>query len=306
MLDKNAVKLAQTFVHAIYGPPETEPTKPSAEDVIRTYKPSTGFALLDRAINGLPRETCFVALTGSHNHSKTTFLDKLTIGLVENNPDTIVFLHTVDDALGVRIPRLCATKFNYPSEYFKRFRYWLKHLNKLPASYPRFDEVFREAQAWLSNLLATERLILADVAGLAPQLPAIEMWIRSIKAKWPNRSLVVLGDNFHLYDIPGMEPGEAKVREMSMFVMRLATQYRCTIFMPVQQPKAWARAGDRPRMAGGAEAPVATSKASATSSICNELKDLGDSAKLVWYDIGAEHKKLLRVEQLVQIGRGTK
>lgn len=93
---------------------------------------------------------------------------------------------------------------------------------------------------------------------------------------------------------------------MSAFVMRLATQHRCTIFMPVQDSKAWMRAGDHPRMAGVEEALVATSKASATSSIYNELKDLGDSSEFVWYDIGAEHKKLLRDEQLVQIGGGTK
>ena len=132
MLDKNANKLAQTIVNAVDDEPETEPTKPNEEGVIRKHKPSTGFALLDRAINGLPREECFVALAGSHNHSNTTFLDKSTIGLLQHNPDTVVFLHTIDDTLGARIPRLCGAQFNYPSEYFKRSGYWLKRLDKLP------------------------------------------------------------------------------------------------------------------------------------------------------------------------------
>jgi hypothetical protein len=233
MFDKNVNRLVHTIVDAVNSEPETEPTKHSEEDVIRTDMPSTGFAPLDLAIKGLPSE-CFVALAGSDDHSQWTFLDNLTIRLLLNNPDTIVFLHTIDDDLGVRIPRLCAAKFNYPSEYFQRAGYWLKHLDRLPARYCHFDEVYREAQAWLSNLLAQERLILADVAGLSPQLPALEMWVKSIRSKWPNRSLIVLGDNFHLYDIPGMEAGEAKVREISMYVNRLTTEHHCTILMPVQ------------------------------------------------------------------------
>jgi hypothetical protein len=295
MRNKNVNKPAQTVVDAVDCEPETGLTRPSEEDVTRTDKLSTGFALLDRAINGLPQEGCFVALAGKNNHSKSTFLDNLTVGLLENNPDTIVFLHAIDDALGARIPRLPGAKSNYPSEYFKRLGYWLKHPDKLPARYRHFDEIYQQAQAWLSNMISTERLILADVAGLAPQLPGLEVWVRSIRAKWPNRSLAVLGDNLHLYDILGMEPGEAKAREMSMFVMRLTTQYRCTILMPVQQSKAWSHAGESPRIAGGGEAPVAASRASATS-ICNELKDLGNPAKLVWYDIGAEHRRQLRDE----------
>jgi hypothetical protein len=194
---------------------------------------STDFAQLDRAINGLPREGCFVALAGKHNHCQSTFLDYLTIGLLQRDTDTIVFLHTIDDALGDRIPRLLGTKFEYPSEFFKKAGYYLKNLDKIPARPYHFDEVYQQAQAWLNHMIASERLILADVAGLAPQLPALEVWVRSIRAKFPDRSLVVLGDNFHLYDIPGMASGEAKTREMFMFVKRLTTEYRCTIFMLV-------------------------------------------------------------------------
>jgi hypothetical protein len=177
MLDKNVNKPAQTIVDAVDGEPETEP-----EDVIRTDSRSTGFALLDRAVNGLPREEFFVAFADRHNHSKSTFQDNLTIGLLQNS-DTIVFLHTVDDPLGVRIPRLCGAKFNYPSEYFKRSGYWLKHPDRLPARYCHFDEIYQQAQAWLSDMVSSERLILADVASLAPQLPGLEMWVRSIRAK---------------------------------------------------------------------------------------------------------------------------
>jgi hypothetical protein len=34
----------------------------------------------------------------------------------------------------------------------------------------------------------------------------------------------------------GYEPGEAKIREMSMFVKLLTTQHRCTILMTAELP----------------------------------------------------------------------
>ena len=247
----------------------------------------TGFHFLDKAINGIPREECFISAPGKPNQGKSTLFDNLTVGLLENNKDAQVFFHTIDDALGARIPRLCGAKFNYPSEYFKRSGYWLKHLDRMPPRYRHFDEVYQQAQAWLTDLISTERLILADVAGLSPQLPALEMWIRSIKAKWPNRALVVLGDNFHLYDIPGMEPGEAKVREMSMFVKRLTTEHHCTILMTTELPKSSLGKGTRPRIANIKGTSGVAYDANANFGVYNDMKDYSDDpnhCKLFWSD----------------------
>lgn len=270
---------------------------------------STGFMRLDKAINGLPREECFISAPGKPNQGKSTFFDNLTVGLLENNKDVQVFFHTIDDALGARIPRLLGAKFDFPSEYFKRSGYWLNHLDRMPPRYRYFDEVYREAQTWLSNLCNSERLILADVAYLAPQLSALETWIRSIRAKFPQRALVVLGDNFHLYDILGYEPGEAKTRAMSMFVKRLTTEHRCTILMTTELPKSALAAGTRPRLANIKGTSGVAYDANANFGIYNDLKDRGDNkATMYWQDpnetgevnsngedMGAPHRPIVEI-----------
>jgi hypothetical protein len=220
-------------------------------------KLSTGFALLDGAINGLPREGCLIYLVGEDHHCKSTVLDNLTIGLLEHNEDVIVFRHTVEDRLSATIPRIKGAKYNYPSKYFKKAGYYLENVAALPLRYRNFEEVNNQASAWISRLVNSERLILADVAGLPPELPALEMWIQAIRTKFPTKSLVVLCDKFHLYDLPGYESGEAKAGEMHSFLKRLTTQYRCTLVMPEQLSKARSRTGrlgrrDGPALAGEA------------------------------------------------------
>lgn len=250
----------------------------------------TSFHFLNKAINGLPREECFISCPGKPNQGKSTLFDNLTIGLLENNKDVQVFFHTIDDALGARIPRLLGAKYNYPSEYFKRAGYWLKNLDKIPSRYSRFDEIYQQAQAWLNNMIANERLILADVAYLAPQLPALEMWIRSIRAKFPQRALVVLGDNFHLYDLAGYEPGEAKVRAMSMFVKRLTTEHHCTILMTAELPKSSLSKGTRPRIANIKGTSGVAYDANANFGVYNDMKDYSDNPQLIklsWQDMEA-------------------
>lgn len=270
-----------------------------ASKSVENMELSTGFPLLDKAINGLPKEECFISVPGKPNQGKSTFFDNLTFRLLEQK-DTQVFFHTIDDALGARIPRLLGAKYNVPSEYFKRSGYWLKNLDKIPSRYNHFDEIYQQAQAWINSVAINERLILADVSGLAPQIPALEVWIRSIRAKWPNRHLIILGDNFHLYDIPGLEAGEAKTREMSMYVKRLTTEHHCTIMMTTELPKASLKAGDRPRLANIKGTSGVAYDANANFGIYNDMKDFGaEKCKLYWQDpygasegVGAEGEDL--------------
>jgi DNA primase len=248
----------------------------------------TGFAKLDEAIGGLPKEECFISLPGKPNQGKSTFLDNLTVNLLDRNKDCIVFFHTVDDALGARIPRIKGAKYSYPSKYFKKSGYFLKNLGSLPSRYRDFEEVNSKASAWMSNLINSERLILADVAGLPPQLPALEQWIRTIRMKFPNKSLVVMGDNFHLYDLPGWEPGEAKTREMSMFVKRMTTEHHCTILMTCELPKGSMKAGTRPRLSNIKGTSGVAYDANCNFGIYNDMKDRGDKiTNVYWEDFDA-------------------
>lgn len=245
---------------------------------------STGYPILDKALGGLPKEECFISIPGKPNQGKSTLLDNLTVKLLENNKDCIVFFHTIDDALAARIPRLLGSKYGYPSKFFKKAGYYLNNRAALPVRYNDFADVYQKAQAWLNNMCSNERLILADIGGLPPTLPALEMWIRGIRTKFPNKSLIVMGDNFHLYDLPGYEPGENKTREMSMFVKRMTTDHHCTILMTAELPKSSLSAGTRPRLANIKGTSGVAYDANCNFGIYNDLKDLKEKAKLYWLD----------------------
>lgn len=248
---------------------------------------STGYELLDKALNGIPREECFISLPGKPNQGKSTFLDNLTIGLLDpehNKEEVIVFFHTIDDALSARIPRMLGAKFSVPSEYFKRAGYYRKNPHALAHRYRNFEEIYHHAENWMSGLVSNERLVVADVSQLPPQLPALEQWVRAIRNKFPNRPLVVMGDNFHLYDLPGYEAGESKTRAMSMFVKRLTTEYRCTILMTAELPKSSLTAGTRPRIGNIKGSSGIAYDANVNFGIYNDLKDRGEKANMIWHD----------------------
>lgn len=151
--------------------------------------------------------------------------------------------------MSARIPRLKSAKYSYPAKYFKKARYYLKNLSSLPARYREFKEVNSKAFVWLSNLVNSERLILADVEGLPPQLPVLEEWVRSIRNKFPEKALVVMLDKLHFYDVPGCDPGDSRIRKIIAFLNRLTAEQHCTILAPAGLPHA--ASGKRGQIVGG-------------------------------------------------------
>jgi len=89
--------------------------------------------------------------------------------------------------------------------------------------------------------------ILADQSVLVNSLTAHERWIKEIRRRNQGSYLVSIGDNFHLFDMPGMEPGENKVREMSKFISNLPTKHGITTMFTMELPKDTLRAGIRPK-----------------------------------------------------------
>jgi replicative DNA helicase len=253
-----------------------------AERVTKSMELTTGYTLLDRAINGLPREEAFISVPGKPNQGKSTFLDNLTWRVLDDNADSIVLFHTVDDSLSARISRLLASKYRVKSEYFKRAGWYLMKDN-LPKDCD-FEDIYQRAKKWLNDMLTSERLIVADVAGLPPSLPSLESWVRSIRQKFPKMAQIVIGDNLHLFDLPGQEPGEDKLREMSKFIKRMANQQRVTCLFTAELPKASLNPGRRPRIANIKGTSGIAYDANANLGIYNDMKDKGEKATLVWED----------------------
>jgi hypothetical protein len=150
--------------------------------------------------------------------------------------------------------------------------------------YPNFGVVYQKAMAWTQDKIERELFIPEDISTLAPSLPALENRIKAIRQKFPERKLVVIGDNFHLYDFPGFQDGEAKTRHMSMFVKGLANKYHATIIMTMELPKTSLQPGVRPRVRNIKGTGGISYDSSLNIGVYNDIKDFGDSAKLVNLD----------------------
>src|SRR5208337_4997155 len=110
----------------------------------------------------------------------------------------------------------------------------------------------------------------------------------ALRQKFPERKLVVIGDNFHLYDFPGFQDGEAKTRHMSSFVKGLANKYHATIIMTMELPKTSLQPGVRPRVRNIKGTGGISYDSSLNMGVYNDIKDFGDEATLV--DPDQNHK----------------
>jgi DNA primase len=247
-----------------------------AEKANKAFELETRFKYLNNAINGIPREQKFISMPGKPNQGKSTFLQNLAWDLPEHNEDVICVLHTCDDAMGDAIPRILGSKWELPSEYFKKPTYWLENG---PEDFPR---IYPIAQEWLKEMTSSEKLIIADIGLLPASLPAMENWVRTLRNKHSNKSIVWFGDNFHLYDLPGREPGEGKIRDMSAFIKRVCTEYHITAIFSMELPKESLRPGVRPRIAKIKGSSGMAYDANANFGIYNDLKDMEAKATIFW------------------------
>jgi DNA primase/KaiC/GvpD/RAD55 family RecA-like ATPase len=257
---------------------------------------STGWPLFDKWVGGIPRGECFVTIPGKMNQGKSSLLANLAWRLIEcNKNECMVLYHTIDDAMSIFLPRVWASmlqndesfdsdaysdglhKTGWYSNDFKKAGYALN-------AYQNFGVVYQKAIAWTTDKVERELFVPEDISTLAPSLPALENRIKAIRQKYPERKLVVIGDNFHLYDFPGFQDGEAKTRHMSMFVKGLANKYHATMIMTMELPKTSLQPGVRPRVRNIKGTGGISYDSSLNIGVYNDIKDFGEAAKLIDLD----------------------
>ena len=275
-----------------------EEIKTRQEEAKHVVELATGWPLFDKWVGGIPQSECFITIPGKMNQGKSSLLANLAWRLIEYNPgQCMVLYHTVDDSMSIFLPRLWASKFEndsfdsdisgegghktgWYSNDFKKAGYTLEHFDQ-------FGEVYNKAMAWTNEMIEQEFFIPEDASTLPASLPALESRIKAIRQKFPDRKLVVMGDNFHLYDLPGFTDGETKTRHMSSFVKGLANRYQASIIMTMELPKTSLLPGVRPRVRAIKGTGGVAYDSSLNIGVYNDIKDFGDSAKLV--DIDHEH-----------------
>jgi hypothetical protein len=232
-------------------------------------------------MGGLPREGCFASIPGKPHHGKSVMIDHWINGILEHNPNTHVFLHSVDDSKFLRIPRILGSKYKVPSELFRKAGYYItgegKHL------YPDFGDLYQQATCWLLEMIESERLIVADTSDLSNDLLAFKSWIRSMKQRFGSDSIVAFGDNFHLYDITTGESGENKTRAMSKMASNIPVELGVTCLFTMEIPKESLKPGIRPTYLNLKNSGGLSFDSKLNISVYQELQDFSDSG-LIWYD----------------------
>lgn len=236
----------------------------------------TGYPIFDSLMGGIPKEGAMISLPGKPHHGKSIWLDNLVVNMLRHNPNVQIFLHHVDDGSLLRIPRLLGVMSGLSSRDISKAGAAMATLGA------EFETKFRAAEAEITGWVRDERLILADTARLAGDLTAHERWIKEIRRRHPKRNLVAIGDNFHLFDLPGMEPGEGKVREMSKFVANLPTKHGITSMFTMELPKDILRPGVRPKYTDSKNSGGIAFDSKVNMCIFQELQDLGTKSILTW------------------------
>lgn len=256
---------------------------------------ATGWPIFDDRLSGIPCGDSFITLPGKMNQGKTSLLANLQVRLLDNNDDIIVFAHSLDDALGWYIPRLFGVKYGFPSTWFRKYGWYgvdkrttkledITELDVVGGAGITFEDAFRKAKDWLRTQINEERLVLADASVLPGTMPAFESWVKSIRSRHPHDRLVCCGDNFHIYDLPGVEDGERKVRQMSQYIKRLANEVHATIIMTMELPKESLRPGLRPRVGNIKGTSGVAYDSNLNIGVYNDMKDFPSEPKLVWYN----------------------
>lgn len=207
----------------------------------------TGFPLFDKLIGGVPRKGLFGTMPGKSHHGKSIWMDNLINGMIDNNEDLIVVLHSVDDAMEQRVQRIFGARTGIPSEYWRSAGYYLhdpKGQSEAPAD---FERIYTETWDWYLRMMADERLIAVDSGVLANDLQVLKIFIAELQRKHPGKSIIVFGDNFHLYDLATEETGEAKISAMSVYVTtELIAGLGISAIFTVEIPKGQFEIGLRP------------------------------------------------------------
>ncbi len=203
---------------------------------------TTGYEYFDSIMGGIPKEGVMISLPGKPHHGKSIWLDNLIVRILTHNSNAQIMLHHVDDAALLRLPRILGVMSGIASRRIMKAGASIAALGG-----EQFEEVYSKAKAQLDTWVNDERLILADQSILNSELTSLDLWVKQIRRRHPEKHMIVMGDNFHLFNLQGYDEGENKVREMSKFISGMPTRHGLTTMFSMEIPKDIMKPGVRPR-----------------------------------------------------------
>lgn len=291
---------------------KTEATFADLEAMNDPFEIVTGYPIFDSLAGGIAREGCSASLPGKPHHGKSIWLDNLIVRCLQFNPNAMFFMHHVDDSTGMRLPRLMGILSGLPSREIQ------KAGANLDGEETEFQQKYLAAKNQILEWQRDERLILADQSVLSNSLLATESWIKSLRARYPKRDFVVIGDNFHLFDMPTSSQGPEKVRELSRFVSNLSTVHELTTLFTIKIPSTVLKSGIRPSYIDSKGSGGLAFDSKLNMNVYQQMSDNLQTASLVWHDpahleetvlengsVGMQEKDLPIVEIIVDKNKVT-
>lgn len=230
----------------------------------------TGLPEFDKNVP-LPLEEVFCLLMAAPNSLKSSLCINLCLGILLNNENAIVVIHTIDDSRTIYINRMIALLSNIKINWIKRPNTFLdKELLK-----KRLD-----AYKVISEYIRSGRLIIKDITH-GGSVEYHGKLVQKVREGNPNRPLFVICDNLHrLSTEAGYEDGRSKYKYISGLMKSYTTKYSCIEFCTVEMTKQGMY--EKPTTAANiAEAASLQFDANLILFIWNEMNVLREDAVLV-------------------------
>ena len=257
------------------------------EKNVTQFELRTGFPRFDAIFGGIPRYGSLFSLPGKPHHGKSIWLDNMIIGLLENNPEVQILLHTVDDSMNDRINRLLGAKTGMPSDCFRRPGYYLTDPQGQQDAPENFHERYYAAKSWYRRMHEEGRLIVVDPSIVPGTLECLKAVVQDLRRKYEDRVLIVIGDNFHLYSLTSNETGESYIRAMSRYVNEeIIASLRTTAIFTMEIPSETMKAGVKPSYLNLKGSRGLSFDAKANVGVYNQLQDWSSAPENIhlWWE----------------------
>ena len=237
----------------------------------------TGYKLFNELTGGIPIRDSLCCFGGIPNSGKTSFIAALTYNLMRLNPDTFFLVHTTDDTTAQFIPRLVA-------QFMRHKGLTIRGIDNPNFFYPDRQEMrdaIEEGYQEVFKLISEERFDIKDVSAArnAKTVGFGEDLIRRYRAKWPDRNIVYVLDNFHKCDDFATLDERIRYKRMIGMVKDTCQKHHVTGICTVEYNKIDDR---EPKNNDISETGRVLYDANLVFHVHNDLNARRDQAKYVW------------------------
>lgn len=233
---------------------------------------------------------------GRANSGKTALVIGLGIDVALHDENAIVIMHVTDDSYSQIEPRI---KTNI-AEMTRKSDMPILPIGVISNPYSaKTNEIYNrylEVDTKFKELISNEKLILIDAED-GDTLSPLEMNIKYIRRRHPNKKILVIMDNTHNYmDYPELEQ-KMRMTKISSQQKSFAGKYRCAVFATAEYRKKTITDMDTihlPTDDDLADARALSYRPNIIIHVYNDVNDRGqDYAEIFWED---GHEKVITID----------